>query len=252
MMNLNKEPILSIIIVNFNCADGLNKTLSFLKESLNTYNNPELIEIIVIDGLSNDNSLEIANKFSKIITKFVRESDRGIYDAMNKGIYYSKGKYCYFLNTNDIFNFDLLIKLIPKMRYCEKKMLIFNVNVFDQDGKYIRTLKPSNISLNDFKTSMPICHQGVFFLKTHELFYNSQYKIIADKDLVYRYLKTFNDSIEFFNFEFMDYKRDGFSVNNIRTWKYENLLFTINNFGFSLYLVRAIVSYLKSLIIRKN
>lgn len=252
MMKFSHDPVLSIIIVNYNCCDGLKKTLSFLESSLISYAESNLIEVVVIDGFSNDDSLAVANSFSCFIDKFICEVDGGIYDAMNKGIYISSGKYCYFLNTNDIFDFDVLVRLMPMLKKSEKKLLTFNVNVFDKDNNYVKILKPENIKIDDFKKTMPVCHQGVIFKRTHELFYNSSYRIIGDKDLVYRYLKLFNDDVEYFDINLMEYKRDGFSVNNIITWKYENILFAINNFGFGFVFVRSCLSYIKAFLMRKK
>ena len=82
---------LSIITVNFNNHEGLEKTISSVIEQ--TYNN---FEFIVIDGLSEDDSINICKKYDTKINYWTSEKDNGIYDAMNKGIKAARGEYLFF------------------------------------------------------------------------------------------------------------------------------------------------------------
>lgn len=89
-------PKLSIITINLNNKEGLQKTItSVLSQTL-----PDK-EYIVIDGGSTDGSPELIKENSDQITYWVSEPDRGIYNAMNKGIAIAKGEYCLFLNSGD-------------------------------------------------------------------------------------------------------------------------------------------------------
>lgn len=90
--------LISIITVNKNNKPGLSKTLQSVAEQ--TFKDYELI---VIDGCSDDGSLEIINSYSNKINYRISEKDNGIYQAMNKGIDKSSGKYCLFLNSGDTF-----------------------------------------------------------------------------------------------------------------------------------------------------
>ena len=90
------KPLISIITVNLNNLTGLKKTVeSVLDQSFKNY------EYIVIDGGSNDGSKDYLKRKNEDIDYWISESDRGIYDAMNKGIKRAKGKYLYFLNSGD-------------------------------------------------------------------------------------------------------------------------------------------------------
>jgi len=92
------EPIITVITVVFNAGRGLEETiLSVLNQ---TYSN---IEYIVIDGGSTDETREILYKYDRVIDYWVSEPDRGIYDAMNKGIKASSGDWLNFLNAKDRF-----------------------------------------------------------------------------------------------------------------------------------------------------
>ena len=85
---------LSIITVNLNNKEELEKTiLSVINQSQRDF------EFLVIDGASTDGSCEVINKYRKEVDFWVSESDRGIYDAMNKGIRKAKGEYLLFLNS---------------------------------------------------------------------------------------------------------------------------------------------------------
>jgi glycosyltransferase involved in cell wall biosynthesis len=94
-------PALSIITVNRNNADGLKKTmLSVLHQTFTDY------EYIIIDGASNDKSIDIIKEISTTGTYWVSEPDSGIYNAMNKGLKKAEGDYCLFLNSGDYLNND--------------------------------------------------------------------------------------------------------------------------------------------------
>ena len=92
------KPLISIIIPTFNSE----VTLDIALESIinQTYDN---LEILILDGLSTDKTIEISkeyqNKFSEL--RIFSEKDKGIYDAMNKGINYAKGEWLYFMGSDD-------------------------------------------------------------------------------------------------------------------------------------------------------
>lgn len=87
---------LSIITVNLNNGSGLEQTIQSVVSQTNRD-----FEYIVIDGGSKDNSMEVIHQYAKRINFWVSEPDKGIYNAMNKGIEKAKGDYCLFLNSAD-------------------------------------------------------------------------------------------------------------------------------------------------------
>jgi putative colanic acid biosynthesis glycosyltransferase len=91
------EPLLSIITVTKNNAKGLRWTTKSIAVQQQS---PE-IEHIIIDGASTDNTQEIIQEYLNEKTKFISETDNGIYDAMNKGINQATGRYLWFLNAGD-------------------------------------------------------------------------------------------------------------------------------------------------------
>lgn len=101
---------LSIITINYNNSHGLQKTIeSVISQTSTNY------EFIIIDGGSNDGSLEVIEKYSNHISYWVSELDKGIYNAMNKGIRNARGEYCLFLNSGDwLYSSDVIEKVFPQ------------------------------------------------------------------------------------------------------------------------------------------
>ncbi len=87
---------LSIITVNRNNAEGLKRTIrSVINQSYKDF------EYIIIDGASTDNSIDVIKEHEKDLSYWISEADKGIYNAMNKGIKQAHGEYCLFLNSGD-------------------------------------------------------------------------------------------------------------------------------------------------------
>jgi glycosyltransferase involved in cell wall biosynthesis len=168
---------LSIITVNLNNAEGLRKTIeSVISQTYNDY------EYLIIDGGSTDGSVEIIKEFADKITYWVSEPDKGIYNAMNKGILKANGEYLQFLNSGDwLLNEKILYKLFNLSYSAE--IIFGNTILTKADGTtYLYLKKPiENISLAYFFTKT-IQHQSSFIKKDlfNELLYDDELKIVAD------------------------------------------------------------------------
>lgn len=101
--------LFSIITVNRNNSDGLERTIESVR-SLKKKN----FEYIVIDGASTDNSVDVIKKNSDCIDFYISEPDKGIYNAMNKGIGYAKGDYVIFMNSGDRFLNGDVLEMVEK------------------------------------------------------------------------------------------------------------------------------------------
>lgn len=148
--------LLSIITVNLNNKDGLIKTI----ESIKSQNNRNF-EYIVIDGCSTDGSKEVLSKNSQLINVLVSEPDRGIYDAMNKGVKMAHGKYCYFLNSGDTLYNDKIIDTILPLLQHDYHTLGFEL-LFENPQTSSMNLRrsPDKLSL-PFFVLYALNHQGV-------------------------------------------------------------------------------------------
>ena len=168
---------ISVITVNFNNKDGLKLTLdSVEKQSCEDY------EVIVVDGASTDGSAlvveEYANRNSWL--RYVSEKDKGIYNAMNKGIDMSKGEYLIFMNSGDSFYDDKTMELSEP--YLDGNIDI--VSGIAVSANYIMMpVKPQDLSLSFFlKSSMN--HQSTFIKRSLmlEYHYNENYRIAGDTE----------------------------------------------------------------------
>ncbi|MGN1164810.1 MAG: glycosyltransferase family 2 protein [Lachnospiraceae bacterium] len=95
---------ISIITINYNNCDGLRRTIeSVVNQTCRDF------EYIIIDGGSTDGSVDVIKKYASQIDYWVSEPDKGIYNAMNKGVAVAKGEYCLFMNSGDIlFNSSMI------------------------------------------------------------------------------------------------------------------------------------------------
>lgn len=100
---------LSIITINYNNREGLRRTI----QSIVTQTSHEF-EYIVIDGGSNDGSIEVIKEYSDYINYWISEPDRGIYHAMNKGVAKATGEYCNFINSGDIYHSNKVVQQFLK------------------------------------------------------------------------------------------------------------------------------------------
>ena len=98
-------PKISVVTVCLNAAPMLEKTLASVEAQ--DYGN---MESIVVDGGSTDSTKQVVAKFGHVVSKYVSEKDRGIYDAMNKGVGMASGDYCIFLNAGDTFAASDVVK----------------------------------------------------------------------------------------------------------------------------------------------
>ena len=181
-----KLPKLSIITVNLNNKAGLQKTIeSVFSQTFTDY------EYLVIDGGSEDGSKELIKKYENKFVYCVSEKDKGIYDAMNKGILRADGEYVLFLNSGDyLIDKEVLDKVFQRQL---KQDIIFGDIIWDTNGKHKKAKFPDQLSF-EFLTTNSLAHQGTFFKK--ELFdktglYDEEYPIVADWVLfllaVYKY-----------------------------------------------------------------
>jgi len=147
---------LSIITINLNNANGLQKTIdSVVCQTFASF------EYIVIDGLSNDGSVDVIKSYEEKISYWVSEADGGIYDAMNKGIKHAKGKYLIFLNSGDVLvDKDTLSEAVKYMDDCPAVDIFYSDTFFKDQNAAIHLHKhPTNVNV-DFLRINQLNHQS--------------------------------------------------------------------------------------------
>ncbi len=180
--------LLSVITVAFRNLDGVVKTWRSLR---NLARDPSLsFEWIVVDGGSNDGTAEFLEKLNEEFNlRYVSEKDRGIYDAMNKGIDMAQGRYAIFLNSGDIFHDDVA-QFVRQLNRVQGNAMVMGDALLDfGDGNKVRrAAKPGWYIYH----SLPASHQAIFFplsgLKTYP--YDLQYRVSSDYALTARMYKA--------------------------------------------------------------
>lgn len=171
------SPLLSIVTVNLNNSEGLEKTLKSIFEQ--TWQN---FELIVIDGGSKDGSKEHLEKHESQMAYWVSEKDEGIYNGMNKGLRKCKGNYVVFMNSGDYFLSPDSLKLCFEIISYNDADIFYGQIKIDDEGSEKTITYPSKLSLNYLKKRV-INHQACFF-KIETMLnlggYNEKYHLAAD------------------------------------------------------------------------
>ena len=210
---------ISIITVCYNSVTTIKSTIRSVIDQ--TYKN---IEYIIIDGGSTDGTLDVINSYGNYVDKCISESDKGLYDAMNKGIALSTGDLVGVLNSDDLFNDNQVLYNIAKFHKNNNiEASVGNIVQFNQSGKSVRRFMSNNWNPEKLKIGFMPPHPSVFIKR--ELFdkygnYHLDFICCADYELIVRF----------------------FLKNNI-TWKFSNITTTamltggISTSGFSSYVL---------------
>ncbi|MBK7130550.1 MAG: glycosyltransferase [Crocinitomicaceae bacterium] len=187
------EPVFSVITVHFNQLPWLKSTVNNV---LAQKGFGELIEYIIVDGLSNDGTLDYLHsiQFQNSIHRIIGR-DKGIYDAMNKGIAQAKGKYCIFMNAGDHFcEDDILFHIHTTVSEFDVLYGDTEINYHD----FTRTAKA--LPLEKFWKSLPFVHQSVIvktsLLKDHP--FDLTWRYCADYEQLASLYKK-NHSFQYLN-----------------------------------------------------
>ena len=173
---MNDSPLISIITVVYNGAKTLEQTIQSVLNQ--TYKN---IEYVIIDGGSSDGTLDIIKKYESHISYWISEPDKGLYDAMNKGISIAKGELIGIINSDDWYSEGAIQKVVTSFIENNEK-LIFHGDTFYVDDKrtYIRKFNPSKLKLLYY--GMTFSHPSTFVHKSiyKENLYDLRFRTIAD------------------------------------------------------------------------
>lgn len=208
----------SIITICLNNKEFITSTIeSVLKQSHKN------IEYIVIDGGSTDGTLEIIKKYIGSISKYVSEKDKGIYDAMNKGVLLASGDIVGFLNADDMFYDNAVIQKIASVFTSNSIDSVYGnlVYVNCQDiARITRCWKSKEFRDGLFEKSWTPAHP-TFYCKRALYkqfgFYRTDFKIAADVELMYRFLQKHRIRSKYIDADFVRMRDSGVSNRGIQS-----------------------------------
>lgn len=229
---MNSKKI-SIITVCYNAEECIEKTIKSVIDQ--DYVN---LEYIIVDGLSNDKTIDIINEYKKqqnIRIKMISERDKGIYDAMNKGIKISTGEIIFFLNAGDIFYDDKVLKKIES-KFTSSDIVYGDVKI----DNYIVNQKHKINNMFFIREGM-ICHQSIFANRKcfEDNLFDTHYKVCADRKWLIRNFKIGRE-FTYIPEIISVYDNNGFSTTELakNKIKKESIEIIVDNFGeFYKYLV---------------
>lgn len=211
-------PIVSIVTVSFNSF----KTISLTIDSVlnQTYHN---IEYIVIDSGSTDGTVDLIKSYGGRIDRFISEPDKGIYDAINKGIRLSTGEIIGILNSDDFFYDNNIIQKVVDA-FSEKQVdAVYGDLLFvDRIVTTKVTRKYSSERFNPGKFRFGFMPAHPTFYAKRELFdrfgyYKTDYKIAADFELLLRFILINKITCKYLKMNFVNMRRGGTSTKSLRS-----------------------------------
>ncbi len=190
-MTKRQKPKITVITVCYQAGKTLEQTIQSVLAQ--TYSD---IEYLVIDGGSTDNTAQILSKYKSQVSKIVSEKDKGIYDAMNKGISLATGDIIGFLNADDLFMHTKVIEAIekvfstPNIQACYADLIYFKESA--QGDRTTRYFKSSPFKLGAFAKGWCPPHPTFYVRKSVYQQYGHfdlSYKIGNDVELMMRFLE---------------------------------------------------------------
>lgn len=171
--------------------------LPYLSEAIESviHQDVEELEYIIIDGNSEDGSVDVIKSYRKDIDKWVSEPDNGIYDAMNKGILMAKGDIIGILNADDVMEPGILREITDVFKNTNADYLYGNVTRITKEGKKygtIQSLKDERIQSGKLR-QVPFPHPSLYVKKAifDEIgLYDTSFKLNADYDFILRLLNS--------------------------------------------------------------
>ena len=180
----------SIITITYNSQSTVEDTI----KSVVNQNYPD-VEYIIIDGKSRDNTLRIAEKYKERITKIISEKDKGLYDALNKGIRIATGEVIGLLHSDDLYaDGHVLSKVMSKFKEDPSLEAVYADLVFvsrNDLNRVIRTWKPGPYEEDSFLQGWMPPHPTLFIRKEiYEKYgyFNIGFKLSADYELMLRFI----------------------------------------------------------------
>lgn len=247
-MHSHLTPKFSVITICYNAQATLEDTIQSVIAQ--TYHH---VEYIIVDGASKDRTLSIINRYRDRITTVVSEPDKGLYDAMNKGLRLATGDYVCFLNAGDSFHEDdTLQQMVHTLRELTElpDVLYGETALVDAEGHFVRMRRlqaPEHLTWHSFRQGMLVCHQAFFAKRTLAEPYDLRYRFSADFDWCIRIMKK-SKVLHNTHLTLIDYLEEGMTTRNHKASLHERFRIMAKHYGWlstvahhAWFVVRAVV-----------
>ena len=241
------QPRISIITICYNAASTITRTLRSV--SAQTYPN---IQYLIIDGASKDNTLELVRELAPEAEVY-SERDKGIYDAMNKGLDRATGDYVWYVNAGDALASPTTVEdlvratctgdSLPDVLYGDTRL----IDAEDHDLGLRRLRPPLQLDWRSFRSGMLVCHQAFVAKRSISPHYDLRYRFSADVDWCIRVLKEAKTTA-FYPEPIALYLNEGTTTANHRASLIERFHVMRHHYG----LVTTVLQHLRFLFDRKR
>ena len=241
------QPRISIITICYNAASTITRTLRSV--SAQTYPN---IQYLIIDGASKDNTLELVRELAPEAEVY-SERDKGIYDAMNKGLDRATGDYVWYVNAGDALASPTTVEdlvratctgdSLPDVLYGDTRL----IDAEDHDLGLRRLSPPHQLDWRSFRSGMLVCHQAFVAKRSISPHYDLSYRFSADVDWCIRVLKEAKTTA-FYPEPIALYLNEGTTTANHRASLIERFHVMRHHYG----LVTTVLQHLRFLVDRKR
>lgn len=212
---MESPPLFSIITVTYNAESTLGPTL----RSVAGQDYDGEVEYLIIDGASTDGTIDLARSLAPEGAIIVSEPDRGLYDAMNKGLERASGRYLIFLNAGDSFHApDVLSRYAEAIRREGEPGIVYGQTVLVDGNRRVvgerHFRAPETLTLKSFADGMKVCHQAMAVHRSIIGPYNTRYRFSADYEWVVRCLQHSRKNVYLGPEPIIDYLSEGLTTDN--------------------------------------
>jgi glycosyltransferase involved in cell wall biosynthesis len=225
-------PTVSIITITYNAERFLERTIeSVLRQTATDY------EYIIIDGGSTDGTLDIVRRYEARITRWISEPDKGLYDAMNKGLHLTTGEYVWFMNAGDeLYDAETLPDLLERIQQTQADIYYSDALFVQENGSPVGLRSvvtphrlPTHLNWNDMALGMKVCHQAFVAKRKLAPDYDI-HNLSADLDWEIKCLKKAS-LVEYLPFVLCKYLVGGLSVQQHRRSLTDRFKVLVTHFG---------------------
>lgn len=231
-MHNHPTPKFSVITVCYNAEATLEDTIQSVISQ--TYHH---VEYIIVDGASKDRTMDIVNRYRERISVVVSEPDKGLYDAMNKGIRLATGDYLCFLNAGDSFHEDdTLQQMVHSIHTLQLPDVLYGeTELVDHEGHFLRMRRlqaPEHLTWKSFRQGMLVCHQAFFARRDLVMPYDLRYRFSADFDWCIKIMKQ-SKVLHNTHLTLIDYLSEGMTTRNHKASLKERFRIMVRHYGWA-------------------